>query len=607
MCGIVGFNWDDKALLKKMMSSVKHRGPDDSGYYIDKNISLGHQRLSIIDLSSKGRQPIFNENKTLAIIFNGEIYNYKILKNKLEEKGHKFYTGTDTEVIVHAYEEYGEECVNHLNGMFAFAIYNSNSKTLFIARDRLGIKPLYYTFIGKKFIFASEIKAILEHSIKREIDSEALAQFFTYGYTLSPKTLFKGIYKLPPASYMSYSKKGINIKNYWDLKFNLKNKSLGAWKRELFYNLKDAVDKRLMSDVPIGAYLSGGIDSSSIVAMMSLIMDQKVNTYSVGFDSAEVVNELNYAKLVAEKLNTNHHEIIVSSEDALKSLSKIVWHLDEPINNPAAVPLYYMSKAAKKDMTVVLNGNGGDEIFAGYRQHKVLSYLNKLNHLPMINSKFLSRSLKKSARLLSNKYSRYLEFGAKILPNIKNPALSYSILMYQNYTPKDLQKLLQMNYSPVPSIVPFFNPKKDILNNVTLIDLKRMLPENYLMVDDKINMANGIESRVPFLDYELVEFVASMPANLKLNGLNEKYILKQTMAKILPKEIIQRKKYGFTPPVAHWIDNDLLDYARNKLSSSEIKHLFNKYYLTKILEGNKKDYNKIFPLLMTSLWSEQYL
>lgn len=607
MCGIVGFNWEDKNLLKKMMTSIEHRGPDDNGYYIDKNISLGHQRLSIIDLSAKGKQPIYNEDKSIIINFNGEIYNYKLLRKELENKGHKFYTDTDTEVIVHAYEEYGIDCVKQFNGMFAFAIYDTNKKTIFLARDRIGIKPLYYYFENKKIIFASEIKAILEYNIPREVDKESLAQFFTFGYTISPKTMFKGIFKLPPASTLIYDKNGLKINQYWDINFNPQKKSLQNWKQELFYNLKDAVDKRLMSDVPLGAYLSGGIDSSSIVAMMNLVMDKPVNTYSVGFDCDEVVNELCYAKIVADKLNTNHHEIIVTSEDAIKSLPNIVWHLDEPINNPAAVPLYYMSKAAKKDMTVVLNGNGGDEVFAGYRQHKIINYSHLLKNVPLINSNFVAQTLKVSSKFFPDKYGRYLKFGANYLPTIKNFEISYSKLMYKNYTPQDLQNLLGIKYSAIPEISKFFDTNREVLDSLISIDLKRMLPENYLMVDDKINMANGIESRVPFLDYRLIEFAGTIPSRLKLNKYQGKYILRQTMRNMLPQQVIQRKKYGFTPPVTNWIENNMLDYAIEVLNDNNIKKYFDEYQLNKILSKNEQQYNKIYPLLMFGLWGKKFL
>jgi len=609
MCGIVGFNWEDKGLLKKMMDSIKHRGPDQSGIFTDKNISLGHQRLSIIDLSNSGKQPIFNEDKTLAIIFNGEIYNYKILKKQLEEKGHKFYTNTDTEVIIHLYEEKGADCLKQLEGMFAFAIYNSKDKSLFLARDRIGIKPLYYYHKDDQFIFASEIKAILEHGIKREINKESLAQYFTHGYTISPNTMFQEIHKLPPSHYLKVSKEAMEIGKYWSLSFKEENKPLSFWKKELFYNLKDSVDSHMMSEVPLGAYLSGGMDSSTIVAYMSMLNDAPVNTFSVGFDSDQVVNELKYAKQVADRFNTNHHEIIVSSEDAIKALPKIAWHLDEPINNPASVPLYYMSKAAKKEMTVVLTGNGGDEIFAGYRQHKIIYYADRLKHIPLIDSKLVSNALGLSSKLLGGKYGKYLRFGKGFLPKLKNTADAYSELMYKNFNQLDIQSLMGYQYNPANKISSFFNMKTNMLNKLTAIDIRFMLPEDYLMVDDKINMANGIESRVPFLDSRLVDYANTMPQSLKLNWGSGKFILKEAMKGILPKEVISRKKYGFTPPVTHWIDRDMMNYTKDILGISDVDKYLDRAFLQNILNKaeDKQHYNKIFPLMMFGQWYDKYM
>jgi asparagine synthase (glutamine-hydrolysing) len=608
MCGIVGFNWEDKRLLKSMMASVSHRGPDQSGFYTDKNISLGHQRLSIIDLSAFGKQPIFNEDQSIAIVFNGEIYNHQDIRHELEELGHKFYTNTDTEAIVHAYEEYGAECLSRFNGMFAFAIYDSRDKSVFLARDRIGIKPLYYSFDKGKLIFASEIKALLEHDLNREVDKEALAQFFTFGYTVSPKTMFRNIYKLPPAHYLVLTKGKISVRRYWSLLFDKSHRSFTAWKHELSGRLKQSVNLQLMSEVPLGAYLSGGMDSSTIVAMMSKLMDKPVNTFSVGFDSEQVIDELKYARLVADKFDTNHHEIIVSNDDAIKALPTIAWHLDEPISNPASVPLYIMSKAAKKKMTVVLTGNGGDEVFAGYRQHKVLSYASRLRHIPFVASNATGCGLGLAAQLTGNPLRRYLRFAADFIPKLNDPASAYCTLMYKTFKIHDRQRMLGIDYYPEQSIAPFFAIRGNILDKLTSIDIMRLLPEDYLIVDDKINMANGIESRVPFLDHTLVEFGAKMPSDLKLCCGTGKYILRKAMKDILPKEVISRKKYGFTPPISSWIDKELMDYAQEVLLSSQNDYL-NRDYITKVLTKtkDKRHYNKVFPLLMFGLWQKEFL
>ncbi|MBS3127847.1 asparagine synthase (glutamine-hydrolyzing) [Candidatus Woesearchaeota archaeon] len=616
MCGICGFNWEDKALARKMSDVLEHRGPDGHGYYTDKNISLGHRRLSIIDLSARGKQPMQNKDGTVWITFNGEIYNYRELRKKLEPK-YRFASDTDTEVIIHLYEEYGEKCLQYLNGMFAFAIWDTKKEKFFLARDRIGIKPLYYYFMEGKFIFASEIKAILEHNVERHVDTNALADFITFGYVPYPRTMFSNIYKLPPAHCLIFSKNKIRIKKYWDIGTE-KALSFSDAKKSLYSDFRKSVELQLMSDVPLGAYLSGGVDSSSIVAMMSTLTENPVTTFSIGFDSDEVINELYYAKQAAEKFNTDHNEIIVTSEEAVKILPKIVQHLDEPIANPASVPLYFMSKAAKKKVSVVLTGNGGDELFAGYRQHKVLSIVNRYyNRSPyLFNSKaaHLAISLLNKAVPGSSKYKKYSSFAAEFVKTLHNPTLSYMALMYNVFKPEDKEKLfadksMQMTNPNTEIITSSFSAKSDILNRLCMIDLKMLLPENYLMVDDKINMANSVESRVPFLDHNLVQSALNMPSSYKLSGLKEKYIFKKAMSGLLPKEILTRKKYGFTPPLTHWINKDLRSEAQNiLLDNNEIGKYFNKSYLSKILnEASKKDYNKVLPLLMFGYWHNEFI
>ena len=593
MCGIFGFNFEDKSLLKKGMKILEHRGPDDSGSFIDKNVSLGHRRLSIIDLSRKGHQPM--QYNDLTIIYNGEIYNFKELKNDLKAD---YKTNSDTEVILKYYQKYGEKCLDYFNGMFAFCIYDSKKKILFLARDRIGVKPLYYYFKDGKFIFASEIKAILQDEIKREINFEAMNDYFTYFYVPYPKTIFKDVYKLEPGHYLIFDlkKKKITKEKYWDINFAPINKPESYFRKRLVNEFKEAVKRHLISDVPVGAYLSGGIDSSSITAMMSNLSDN-ITTYSVGFDSNTVVNELDYARKVAEKLNTNHHEIIVTGEDALKIIEKVIYHLDEPIVNAASIPLYYMSKAAKKDMTVVLTGNGGDELFAGYQQHKVVYYTSFLKNFNYLINNPINRNILK---LFDNKYAK---FSLKYIKAMDNLPEAYKTLMYYKaFTEEDKENLI-LNYKKIkPVIESFFKTEYHLINQLTMIDLKLLLPENYLMVDDKINMANSLESRVPFLDYKFVEFASKIPPKLKLKGLTGKYIIKKTMKELLPKEILKRKKMGFTPPLRYWIDYGFKDMAKNIYQDKELSRLFNKTYLEKSLQQS----NKIFPLLTFGLWHEKF-
>nr|MCK4930434.1 asparagine synthase (glutamine-hydrolyzing) [Nanoarchaeota archaeon] len=392
MCGIVGFNWEDKSLAKRMADAITHRGPDDSAFFTDKGLSLGMRRLSIIDLT-KGIYPLTNENKDVFLIFNGEIYNFQKLRTMLEEKGHRFKTNTDGEVMVHAYEEYKENFLKLLNGMFAVCLYDSKTQELILARDRVGIKPLYYYFNKGNLVFASEIKSILElNSIKREINIKTLNSYFALRYNPSYETLFKGINKLMPGHFIKFDlrDKSMVISKYWDINLEKQsNKSVGFCKKKLFNLLKDSVKKRLISDVPLGAYLSGGLDSSAIVLMMSLIRKEEksnapIRTYSVGFTHGEKVNETVYANQISELFGTKHQELLIEP-DVVKLLPKIVWHCDEPMADPALIPVYLLSEAAKKTSTVILTGDGGDEMLAGYDQYRILKGVYATSKIPFFN------------------------------------------------------------------------------------------------------------------------------------------------------------------------------------------------------------------------------
>ena len=380
MCGICGFlGFEDRTLLKRMCSTIRHRGPDEHGMHIDKRICLGSQRLKVIDLV-RGRQPIYNEDRSICIVYNGEIYNFKEIKEGLERK-HRFYTDTDTEVVLHAYEEYGTGCLKKFNGMFAFAIWDSNKKRLFLARDRLGIKPLYYAFVGEKLLFASEIKAILEYPIDREIDYIALQDFLAFRIAVDDRTMFKNIKKLLPGHFLLHEKGKFTIKKYWELKMHELKIDEKQCIEEVKSILKESVKSRMISDVPLGVYLSGGIDSSIVTGLMSQL-EGNVKTFSVGFGEKE--DEIRYARLVADHLSTDHHEIIVEP-NTMKLLPEIIWHLDEPMADPATIPTYILSEFTKKKSTVVLTGEGGDEQFGGYMQYKFMllnqsydRYLSKL-------------------------------------------------------------------------------------------------------------------------------------------------------------------------------------------------------------------------------------
>ncbi len=631
MCGICGFNWDDKKLIKLMTNTIKHRGPDDKGHYTDKNVSLGHRRLSIIDLSKNGKNPLPNENSDSFIIFNGEIYNFQEIKNNLTK--HKFRSNTDTEVILHAYEEYGEECLKKFNGMFAFCIYDSKKKILFIARDRLGIKPLYYYKNKDKFIFASEIKCILQNNeIKREINKQSLNKFISLRYVPGEETIFNNINRLSSGHYLKYDLKTnkLTIKKYWDLKIdnNARGFNEEYYSKNTYELLKDSVKKRLISDVPLGAYLSGGIDSSAIVALMHKINQEtnnteEIKTFSVGFEQGDYVNELPYAKQVSELFNTNHKEIFIKP-DVIKVLPEIIWHLDEPMADPALIPVLLLSKQAKKDVTVVLTGDGGDETFAGYDQYRFLKWGNTLKHIPLSHNTskimkltpnfILDRLYKHSSRMGKDSFKK-VDLMIKAFKNNNQSKAYYellslindderkSLLTEENYT--------DINYTDLNN--EYFRTKQDFTNQLLHFDTKNLLSESFLMKTDRMTMAHAIEARVPFLDHRLVQFAYNTPSNLKLKNNITKYVLKKSLSKILPHNILHRKKQTFHVPIEQWLKNDLKPFFDSMLDEKEINklNLFNYSQINKIF----KNYNKgelfyarqAWNLICFKIWHDRFI
>jgi len=559
MCGIIGFNWEDKKLIRKMMKVVEHRGPDQSGYYTDKNISLGHQRLSIIDLSDKGKQPMSNENGNLLLIYNGEIYNFKELRKELERKGHRFKSNTDSEVILHAYEEYEEKCLERFNGMFAFCLYDINKKIFFLARDKVGIKPLYYYFKDNKFIFASEIKAILEHSIKREINLDSLNKILSFRIIPGEDSILKDIKKLLPGHYLVYKDNKIEINGY-DVNLDYNKNFL-----DLF---EDSVKKEMIADVPIGAFLSGGLDSSSIVGMMSKISNN-VRTFTAGFNQER--DEFKYAKRVAEYFGTDHYEVLVDYDDMNKNFDKILYHMDEPILNPAIFPVYFVSKLAKKGVKVVLTGDGADELFAGYTKYNILKY-----------PKFVPNMIKREI---------YIRYADRIFK-------------------KEKKSLLKFQVNDVNNIIRNYFYEKSNINGGLSFDFKESLPNFELMKVDKMTMANSLEARVPFLDMRIVKFSEKLNENEKLKNKVGKYFLRQNIKDIIPKEIIEGNKRTFFTPQKEWFNNGLREIASNDLEKSE---LFNKEFIKKLFEKEKNSFrrykysNQLWCLLIIEKWHSKWI
>jgi asparagine synthase (glutamine-hydrolysing) len=547
-----------------MTSVLNHRGPDDDGFYINGAVGLGHRRLSIIDVGGS-RQPIFNQDKTRAIVFNGEIYNFKTVREALQRRGHHFTTQGDTEVILRAYEEYGEACVQHLRGMFAFAIWDGVKKRLFLARDRVGIKPLYYYWDGQTFLFASEIKALLQDpGVEKTLDPQALDDYLTYLYIPAPKTIFQRIRKLRPGHTLTVSDGRLREQEYWDLAFKPKDGlSEAEYATGLLEKLRESVDMHLMSEVPLGAFLSGGIDSSAVVGLMAGLLKQPVNTASIGFREAGF-DELPYARAVAQRFQTHVHERTVAAE-AAKILDALVWHFDEPFADSSMVPTYYVSQVARECVTVCLSGDGGDENFAGYRRYRFDVLENQLR------SRLPAGLRQPLFRVLGSLYPKadWLPriFRAKTL--FANLALSPERAYYHTmswFTPQMKHLLYSVafkrelgEYDPFSVMNVYFERCRDLdsLSRIQYVDVKTYLVDDILTKVDRASMAHSLEVRVPLLDHEVMEYAASIPAAYKLRHGEGKYIFKKALRSMLPEDILYRPKMGFTIPLAQWFRGEL--------------------------------------------------
>ncbi len=602
MCGIFGFTGpEDRQLLKKMSKVMLHRGPDEQGFYFGRRINLGANRLSIIGLS-KGKQPIPNEKKNIWVSFNGEIYNFQELKKKLKEKNHKFSFLSDTEVIVHLYEEYGLKFIDHLDGMFSIALWDSLKKRLILVRDRVGKKPLYYTISNKNIFFASEIKSILENkAIKREVDKKSLSYYLSYSYVPERNTLFQKIKRLLPGEFLIFEKGKIKLHKYWSPKFDPSEDSEEAFLKKLDSILKSSIQKRLLSEVPLGVYLSGGIDSSTIVYYMSQLTNN-INTISVGFGNKH--DEVKYARKIARKFKTNHKEIFVK-EDIVKYLPQMVWHLDDLISDPAFVPVFFISKATKKYATVILSGEGGDEIFAGYPHHKTLRLVEShKKKIPLIFRNMI-RSPMKFKKYRVGRYFTYL--------------FSNRIQMYFNYLSNfneaEKNKLLKVKQT-IDSLQPikkYFSGKRGFLTEMQDCDLNNLMAENFNMKVDKMASSQSLEARCPLLDYKLVDFMGTVPERFKMNSYSDKYLLRKLMRGRLPPEIIKRKKHGFDVPLDKWFRTELGDYAKEVFLKNKnvIKEFFNETYFNKIIKNIKnkseKEAQKVWSLLLFILWHNTFI
>lgn len=620
ICGYVGPS-GDRQLLESMCQVMKHRGPDQTDYFVDKLVGLGIDRLSIIDVKG-GEQPIHNEDETLWIVFNGEIYNYKELRPELEAKRHSFYTESDTECIVHAFEEWGVSCVYRLRGMFAFAIWDTKSRSLFIARDRFGKKPLYHASLGDTFLFGSELKTILQHTgFKRELDHDAVDYFFTYMYIPSPLTIFKGIQKLPPASYAILKDNKLVVTQYWDFSLSSSPSTLGeeAIVDELYKRLEEAVRIRLRSDVALGAFLSGGIDSSTIVALMSRLSDHPVKSVSIGFDDG--FSETRYARKVAEFLSTDHSEYTVSA-DAFGVLPKLLWHFDEPFADHSMIPTFYLSEVTRKAVTVALSGDGGDELFMGYpflldpRSYRLYAKTPdflKRPALRLLRALPVDSQVRRMANHAYEKGYANQTFAARFAMRVTlHDAEGLKALYSGDYlashpvgNPYDYLLGLMSTYQRN-------GRQEDPLNLADYATVRGYLEEDILVKVDRMSMAVSLETRCPFLDQEVVSFVEQIPSNLKLRDGETKYILKKLVVKkeLLPKEIAHRKKQGFGAPIESWMRRgwkEMVPQILDPVVTKGYTGIFDREKVKSLMADPYVNSSKLFALIAFVLWHRIYL
>lgn len=626
MCGITGFvtrssDRPDRALLERMNAAIVHRGPDEDGFFVDDHAALAMRRLAIIDLAS-GQQPIPNEDKTKWIVFNGEIYNYQELRKGIEERGHQLRTNSDTEAIVHLYDEFGADCLQHLRGMFAFAIWDTVEKSLFVARDRVGKKPLLYSHqMNGDLIFGSEFTALLEHpAVSREVDNEAIDAYLSFMCVPSPLTAFKHIRKLEPGHWMRWKDGSIETRRYWLPDFSKKIKISEAEAiEETTRIVRESTKLRMISEVPLGAFLSGGVDSSTIVALMAQESSTPVKTFSIGFEE-EDFSELKYARMVANHVGAEYNEFVVRP-NALDVLPTLVEHYGEPYADSSAIPTYYVSKETRKHVTVALNGDGGDESFAGYERYAAMQLAEGLSKFP---GSLLRGSAELAAGLIPTselKRSRIRD-GKRFLKAAKLPTAERYFRWNSNFYRDEKSELLtedfrrSLNGGDASDVLDqWFGKARDlnVLDATMLTDQMTYLPNDLLVKVDIASMANSLEARSPFLDHKVIEFAASLPDSLKMRRLKPKSLLKQVAAKLVPHEAIYRRKMGFGVPVGKWFRSEMKDFVREILLSEKalnrgiVKPEMMKRYVDEHTNASHDHAFRIWSLLMLELWYQRFI
>jgi asparagine synthase (glutamine-hydrolysing) len=622
MCGICGiFEYEpsgqiSEEFVRRMTQTIIHRGPDDEGIYTAPGIGLGFRRLSIIDVAG-GHQPISNEDGSIWVMLNGEIYNYTELRDDLLSRGHRFVTRSDTESIVHLYEEYGEDCFRRLRGMFAIALWDSRQRKLLLARDRVGKKPLFYSANRQRVLFGSELKCLLAaDGLPRTVNPQALTDYFSFGYIPAPKTIYRDVRKLQPGHYLVASEKGVQETSYWDISFgHTENRTEEEWCESIEQALCEATRIRLMSDVPLGAFLSGGVDSSAIVALMSRLMNRSVTTCSISFEEAEY-NEADYARAIANQFHTDHHEQTVHPQ-ALDVLDKLVWHYDEPFADSSAIPTYYVSQVARQRVTVALGGDGGDENFAGYRRYYFDHIENQLRSFvpaglrravfgplgrlypPLAWAPRVFRGKATFQSLSRSPLEGYFNSISIFRPDEKKRLLSQDFLSGLNGY--DSIGVLQHHYDRSGS--------DDLLSRIQYVDIKTYLPDDILAKVDRASMAVSLEVRAPLLDHHLMELAAKIPSQLKLHGRTTKYIFKEAMSDILPRDILDRRKQGFAIPLDRWFRRELKDVAWEAIFRRD-DGILNQSYLKRVWDEHQRGtFDRsahLWAVLMYSKWRETF-
>lgn len=624
MCGICGkLNFDPEAavpapLLKAMADTIYHRGPDDEGYYASGSVGFGFRRLSIIDLST-GHQPISNEDGTIWIVFNGEIYNYRELRQLLISKGHRFQTQTDTEVIVHLYEEFGEDCAGKLRGMFGFAIWDERNRTLFLARDRVGIKPLYYWISDASLVFASEIKAILaDPEVTPEVVPDMIDRFLTFYYVPGEETLFRNIYKLAPGCCMTVKDGKIRIRQYWDLQFAPASQTLAEAQGKLVELFEECVRLHMISDVPVGFLLSGGVDSTAMLGFALGKTDRSLSSFTLGFTAPGLPDERPYARLAAETYGSEHHEMTISYQEFADFLPRFAWHMEEPVCEPQAVALYYVSRLAKDYVKVLISGEGGDEAFAGYQTYRGVVWLERLKSaigplaVPLASGLSYANRAFKSARI--EKYGPMLTmaFEDYYYSRTSSPFLYFNRHASEFYSKEFLGTVSKETSVAAATRYLRSEAAKGTLNKMLYADTKTSLPDDLLLKADKMTMANSVELRVPLLDHVLLEFAAALPEDLKVHLFTTKYIVKKALGNRIPRTILHRRKAGFPVPWASWLRSELRDWVSGILLDRETlsRGYFRPNALEKLVKANVESGSfskEILSLVSLELWHRTFL